>query len=131
VWLPRRSKPGAPSAAGAVKIKGVLSMKRFVVLGSLLAGALLLGACAGAGVVGEPPTATVTPASSTATPTPLPASQTEAEGTDQADVDPTPTATPSPPPATPTARPNLEATDPTTVTLGAGRPTLIEFFAFW
>jgi hypothetical protein len=33
--------------------------------------------------------------------------------------------------ATPTARRGLEATDPTTVTLEAGRPTLVEFFAFW
>jgi hypothetical protein len=33
--------------------------------------------------------------------------------------------------ATPTARRGLEATDPTTVTLADGRPTLVEFFAFW
>jgi hypothetical protein len=33
--------------------------------------------------------------------------------------------------ATPTARPGLQATDPTTVALGAGRPALVEFFAFW
>ena len=31
----------------------------------------------------------------------------------------------------PTARRGLEATDPTTVRLDAGRPTLVEFFAFW
>jgi hypothetical protein len=61
----------------------------------------------------------------------MPTIQTEAEGEDQAGMEPTPTTTPSPPSATPTARPNLEATDPTTVTLGAGKPTLIEFFAFW
>jgi hypothetical protein len=46
-------------------------------------------------------------------------------------MEPTATTPPSPPSATPTARPNLEATDPTTVILGAGKPTLIEFFAFW
>ena len=33
--------------------------------------------------------------------------------------------------ASPTARRGLEATDPTTVRLDAGRPTLVEFFAFW
>lgn len=31
----------------------------------------------------------------------------------------------------PTAREALQATDPTTVTLGTGRPALVEFFAFW
>ncbi|OGO11528.1 MAG: hypothetical protein A2Y93_09435 [Chloroflexi bacterium RBG_13_68_17] len=33
--------------------------------------------------------------------------------------------------AAPTARAGLEATDPTTVDLAAGTPTLLEFFAFW
>ncbi|HLB65054.1 MAG TPA: hypothetical protein VJJ46_09440 [Anaerolineales bacterium] len=32
---------------------------------------------------------------------------------------------------TPTARRGLEATDPSTVSLGGGSPTLVEFFAFW
>jgi ABC-type transport system substrate-binding protein len=46
------------------------------------------------------------------------------------------TATTAAPPqpldlASPTARRGLEATDPTTVRLDAGRPTLVEFFAFW
>ena len=35
------------------------------------------------------------------------------------------------PAATPTARPGLEASDPAIVTLAAGSPTLVEFFAFW
>jgi hypothetical protein len=54
-----------------------------------------------------------------------------------------PTAPATPPPAaandsastaTPTPRPvrtALEATDPTTVSLAVGRPTFVEFFAFW
>jgi hypothetical protein len=33
--------------------------------------------------------------------------------------------------SSPTARRGLEATDPTTVSLDGGRPTLVEFFAFW
>jgi hypothetical protein len=33
--------------------------------------------------------------------------------------------------ATPTARAGLEATDPTGVNLASGKPTLVEFFAFW
>lgn len=38
------------------------------------------------------------------------------------------------PAAAPTKKPiktELEATDPTTVKLAAGRPQLVEFFAFW
>jgi hypothetical protein len=31
----------------------------------------------------------------------------------------------------PTAREGLTATDPTTVSLVSGKPTLVEFFAFW
>jgi hypothetical protein len=36
-----------------------------------------------------------------------------------------------PPSSTPTARSGQEATDPTTVSLAAGRPALVKFFAFW
>ena len=47
----------------------------------------------------------------------------------------TPAAVPTEEPAaTPTRKPvktELEATDPTTVNLAAGRPQLVEFFAFW
>jgi len=32
---------------------------------------------------------------------------------------------------TPTVRAGLHATDPKGVVLAAGRPTLVEFFAFW
>jgi hypothetical protein len=32
---------------------------------------------------------------------------------------------------TPTIRPGMEATDPNTVSLSPGDPTLVEFFAFW
>jgi hypothetical protein len=31
----------------------------------------------------------------------------------------------------PTPRQGLEATDPSTVMLASGKPTLVEFFAFW
>jgi len=34
-------------------------------------------------------------------------------------------------PAAPTIRTELAATDPTTVNLASGKPTLVEFFAFW
>lgn len=56
------------------------------------------------------------------------------------EVDQKPTDTPGSeelPPATeavvaqPTPRPELEATDPTTVVLAAGQPQIVEFFAYW
>ena len=34
-------------------------------------------------------------------------------------------------PAPPTVRTELAATDPATVNLASGKPTLVEFFAFW
>lgn len=40
-------------------------------------------------------------------------------------------ASPELPSATPKVRTGLDATDPTTVAVGAGKPVLLEFFAFW
>jgi hypothetical protein len=88
---------------------------RFSIL--VLAVALLLGACAPADV----PTA----APEAAPPEPLP-QPTAPEGAAPAE-----SAAPDSSAATPTARAGLEATDPTTVSLGAGKPVLLEFFAFW
>ena len=48
-----------------------------------------------------------------------------------------PTSTPEPEPTAvaigppPAFRENLEATDPATVVLGAGKPQVVELFAFW
>jgi hypothetical protein len=57
-----------------------------------------------------------------------PAAATEAATTEvvatEANAEAAPTETRVP-------RPNLEATDPSTVTLAAGKPQLVEFFAFW
>jgi ABC-type transport system substrate-binding protein len=68
-----------------------------------------------------------------ATPTALTA---PAEPTAIAVASPSTVAATSPATAavSPTARPlrtALEATDPTTVSLANGQPTLVEFFAFW
>lgn len=50
----------------------------------------------------------------------------------QADEEIAPTEGPSPgAAATPTLRVGLQATDPGTVQLASGGPTLVEFFAFW
>lgn len=76
---------------------------------------------------------------------PLPSDQVEPSPADTATPAPTvlpteaapdPIATPlgstsAPPEPTPTARRGLQATDPGSVVLAAGRPQLVEFFAFW
>jgi hypothetical protein len=49
-------------------------------------------------------------------------------------VEPTETAAPEDEPVIiepPSPRQGLSATDPTTVDLASGKPTLVEFFAFW
>jgi hypothetical protein len=67
----------------------------------------------------------------TATPEAPPVSPTAETAALQASAPP-PSAPPAESPAaTPTARRGLEATDPAAVALGAGRPTLVEFLAFW
>ena len=54
------------------------------------------------------------------------------EGQTEPAIDPTavPLAEPSQE-AVPTAREGLEATDPSAVVFASGKPTLVEFFAFW
>ena len=84
-------------------------MKSFLVIYSLAAALVLLVAC-------SPQVATQIPMQPA---TPAPAAELTA-------VEPKVASA-----ATPTARRGLEATDPTTVSLGAGRPALVEFFAFW
>jgi len=94
---------------------GGMSVNRFLIL--VLAVALLLGACA--------PAAVPTAAPEAAPPEPLP------QPTAPEAAAPAESAAPESSSATPTARAGLEATDPTTVALGAGKPVLLEFFAFW
>ncbi|OGO09171.1 MAG: hypothetical protein A2Z66_08695 [Chloroflexi bacterium RBG_13_66_10] len=79
-----------------------------------LIGGLLLAAC-----VGSTPSAPPAPATRDERVPATDGAPTSAPGD-------TPEADPSP-----TPRLSLEATDPTTVRLGAGDPTLVEFFAFW
>jgi hypothetical protein len=102
-------------------------MKRLFPLVTFTAGLVLLSACAGpipsmpsngGPGVGEPQAASPT---STPTLTPVP-EDVQDDGEPQA---------PPAPSATPTVRPGLEATDPESVDLASGKPTLLQFFAFW
>jgi hypothetical protein len=52
------------------------------------------------------------------------------EPTAVVEVSPAPVNEP-PPPVKPTPRAQLAATDPSQVVLAAGKPQLVEFFAFW
>ena len=96
-------------------------MKRHITLAlSLLLAAALLAAC---GPAAEIPVPTAT----------LPAPSAPAVATEP----PAPIATEAPQtiateaPVFVSRGPNLEASDPTTVNLASGTPTLVEFFAFW
>ena len=80
--------------------------------------AALLSACGPAAA----PTEALPIATQPATPTPAP----EVFGT----LPPATEASASSAP-TPTLRSGQEATDPTTVNLASGKPTLVKFFAFW
>jgi hypothetical protein len=111
----------------------------FLALYIILSVALLLSAC----IVAS------TPSSEPASPIPQAASSQEESPTPLAELDefqgldtPSPIVSPSsevlasdsptPEPAiTITSSLDLHATDPGTVTLAAGKPQLIEFFAFW
>jgi hypothetical protein len=57
-------------------------------------------------------------------------SVTESQEKPTIDSAPPPVTEPSPD-VVPTPREGLEATDPSTVVLASGKPTLVEFFAFW
>ena len=89
---------------------------------------MLLGAC-------TIPSAPVTPAGHVAADTPEPVATTVAlptgETLNATQVSGEETPPPTEPPAPKPVRTELEATDPTTVSLTSGRPILVEFFAFW
>jgi len=92
-----------------------MPVNQFLIL--VLAAVMLLSACAPAAV------ATTAPEAAPAEPLLQPTAPEAAA--------PSEPAAPVPSAATPTARAGLEATDPTTVALGTGKPVLLEFFALW
>lgn len=100
-------------------------MKKSSIIALFGIGLVVLSACSG-GTQPAQPDAGVQPATATATPI-----------SDSGGAAATPTAVvqdgmqQQAPVATPTARPGLEATDPDSVDLASGKPTLLEFFAFW
>lgn len=100
-------------------------MKRLFPSVLFAVGLVLLSACAGP--IPTMPSNGVPDAGEqqVASPTPTPTRVTE-DMQDNGE----PQAPPAPS-ATPTVRPGLEATDPASVDLASGKPTLLEFFAFW
>lgn len=107
-------------------------MKRISIIMVIGVALALLSACGGdipvlpsdavpdAGALAASPTPTSTPEASDISP-----GQTD-DIQDNGDQQ-----VPPEPSATPTVRPGLEATDPESVDLASGKPTLLEFFAFW
>ncbi len=101
----------------------------FIVLGIVVLTGLLLAACTGASqqVDREDPSVDIA-AQQQEVDEGAPAGNVEVlEGEDAA---PTPPES-APADAKPTPRPELSATEPSTVNLASGKPVLLEFFAFW
>jgi hypothetical protein len=98
---------------------------------------LLTAACAGPPSQSTAEPTAVSVVASVAAPTTAPATlpattEASAEGAATAVVEPTSAAeNTAAPTETRAPRLNLEATDPSTVSLAAGKPQLVEFFAFW
>ena len=104
-------------------------VKTWIPIALLLA--LLLGACSGGASVTQAPAPGAEPDNlnppTEAVPTVVSSDPTEAVPAEE------PTAAepaPSPQP-TATIQQGLRASDPTNVNLASGKPTLVEFFAFW
>ena len=89
--------------------------RHFRIIGLVALAGLIIAGCQGA--------APSTPTPSAVLPrTEVPTTPAQAAATDSVS-----TTVPTPRPV----RTALEATDPTTVSLAVGRPTFVEFFAFW
>lgn len=86
---------------------------------------LMVSACAPAATLAPAPTAA--PATSTSLPAATQTLETAAQPTLQAEA---PTQTPSPVAVATSRGPDLEATDPTMVSLASGGLQLVEFFRF-
>lgn len=98
-------------------------------LGLALGVSLLLAACSPGE---EAPTATPSQAIQVpVTETALPAGETAATQPGPAATDDQPAAEPTEPQELPLGSPSLKASDPTAVSLTAGQPQVVEFFAFW
>ena len=101
----------------------------FIVLGIVVLTGLLLGACTGASQQVDRDDPSVDSASQ---------QQEVDQGAPVGDVEVSEGegAAPAPPESAPadpkpTPRPELSATEPSTVNLASGKPVLLEFFAFW
>lgn len=94
-------------------------------------GLMLLAACTGGSPGGQPDVGSNVGGVPTATPTATLQADAASPVVTASVQDPGDQQSPPEPSATPTARPGLEATDPESVNLVSGKPTLLEFFAFW
>lgn len=102
----------------------------FTVLGIVVLTGLLLTACTGASQQVDRDDPSVEIASQQQVDEVAPAGNVEvSEGEGAAPAPELPESAPAD--VRPTPRPELSATDPSTVNLASGRPVLLEFFAFW
>ncbi len=106
-----------------------MKMPRLLGVGALALATGLLTACGGAEPAVQQPAAAETEAVTETVAEPAEAASPTLDqepATEVAAQQPTDTAAPPP-----TVSDELRATDPTTVNLATGKPTLLEFFAFW
>lgn len=102
----------------------------FIVLGIVVLTGLLLAACTGASQQIDRDDPSVEIASQQQVDEVAPAGNVDvSEGEDTAPASVPPESAPTDP--KPTPRPELSATEPSTVNLASGKPVLLEFFAFW
>ena len=104
---------------------GLLRVSEHIALRGLawIALALALGACGTSAQLADLPTPPAVAPPTEASTDALPPAATALVSPAEPGIVSIPTAAP--------VRQELAATDPTGVVLGAGRPTLVEFFAFW
>jgi hypothetical protein len=116
------------------KCQRVFIMRRkanFIVLGTVVLTGLVLAACSSTSqpVDRDDPSADVASQQQEAD-AGAPVGNVEvSEGEDAASAPVLPDSAPAE--VRPTPRPELSATDPSTVNLASGKPVLLEFFAFW
>lgn len=102
----------------------------FIVLGFVILAGLLLAACTGASPQVDLDDPSVDIASQQEADEGAPVGNVEvSEGEGAAPAPVLPESAPAEVRSTP--RPELSATDPSTVNLASGKPVLLEFFAFW
>ena len=103
---------------------------RYLLLGIMMTGLLI--ACQASPTPEKPMLTSPKPTEiAVVAPTKVTQDQSDEISSPSPEIIDTPTLEPEPEEPIATSRPDLTATDPTSVKLASGKPSLVEFFAFW